>query len=485
MTIEAPSRPPPTRRRRELRGALAALMDCTDREVLCESPAGCGKTHGILAKIQWLAWQYPRSRHLICRATRVSCTESILKTWEDQILGPDHPAYSGNASRATRHSYDFPNGSIVVVGGLSEDQRLFSTEWDTVYVAEATEITEENWEHLGRAMRNGKMPYAQRIADCNPVAPTCWLNQRADAIPEHLRNVTTREEYDRLQEFNRQPLQGKMRRLVAKHQDNPAYWDFLKWDWTEQGRAYVLGELKNLSGHRRKRLFEGLWVAGSGSVFMEFDTEIHVVDSFDPPPDWPQCLGYDPGYAHVTAVEWVALAPDNGLFVVNEIHQSGRSVQEHCEEIKRINATHGYNVRRMYADPQAFFNNTAQGSCHRQAINAGLRFHPWPSTVKAGAQGMVEAVRQRLINATKANLPEGTPYLRICRRCKGLIMEMQNWSYRRTATGELPQGDDAYEDRTNDGIDVIKGIVASGFLRNRPEPESEASGGVPQGWTPA
>ena len=215
----------------------------------------------------------------------------------EKMLGPGHPAVSGNASRENRKSYLYPNGSEIVVGGLDDPDRLYSTEWDTVYVAEATEVTFDTWDKFARAMRHDHMPYHQRMCCCNPGAPGHWLNQRADKCSDRLRDVRTREDYD-LQAFNRQPLAGSMRRLVSAHQDNPAYWDCERWDWTPLGKGYVLGELANLSGRRRARLFDGRWKGAEGTVYPEFDEDRHVLPPFRVPPHWPTYVGYDPGYDH-------------------------------------------------------------------------------------------------------------------------------------------------------------------------------------------
>jgi hypothetical protein len=40
-------------------------------------------------------------------------------------------------------------------------------------------------------------------------------------------------------------------------------------------------------------------------------------------------------------------------------------------------------------------------------------------------------------------------------------MEFQTWSYKRGPGGELPPGDDKFEDRRNDAMDCIKGFVAT------------------------
>lgn len=433
-----------------MRGALAALIDCADRELVCEGRAGTGKTQGILLKLHARAMQYAGSRHLICRATRVSMTQSVLVTYEN-LLGPDHPAISGNASRENRHSYKYPNGSEIVVGGLEDADRLYSTEWDTVYVAEATEIPFDTWDRFARAMRHNRTPYHQRIADCNPGAPAHWLNERADRCSDELRIVRTRADYDRLQAYNRKPLQGPMRRLVSVHHDNPAYWDLDGWDWTRLGRTYVLGELGSLTGHRRARLLDGRWVGAEGTVFPEFDESRHVIAPFNIPDDWPIYWGYDPGFDHATCILWFTVAPNECIYVIGEIHQRQLGVPQHAANVRARELATGWHPVRRYADPQHAFNRTAQSpkTIAQQWRELGFHLTPWPRST--AVESMVEAVRRRLIDEK----------LKVFSTCVNCIREFQSWSYKRTAKGEIPAGDDQYEDRDNDAMDVIKGVVAA------------------------
>lgn len=394
-------------------GAAADLFACRAPEVLIEGPAGTGKTRAVLELINYLCEEYPGIRVLICRQTRASLTESVLVTWEDKVLWTGHPALSGSeASRQNRHSYVFPNASVVVAGSLETPERLFSTEWDVVYVAEATEISEDAWEKFGRAMRSHQMPWQMRIADCNPVHPGHWLNIRAST--------------------------PKMVRLKSRHADNPSC------------TSEYLTVLSNLSGHRRARLYEGRWVAGEGSVYQEFSEDRHVITPFAIPQQWPHYLGLDPGYDHPCAILWFSVAPNGCLYVVDELYRGGLSVQQHARDIHARNA--GRTIIRYYADPQHAFSSTAQSpkSIASQFKDFGLSFVPWPRT-KSKEESMVEAVRKRLIEDK----------LKVFATCQKTIQEFQSWSYKRTASGEMPPGEDKFEDANNHAMDVVKGVVAS------------------------
>jgi hypothetical protein len=382
------------------------------------------------------------------------------------VLGPGHPLREG-PTRAGRHAYDLPNGSTIVVGGLDEPTRLLSTPWDLIYVNEATEIAEELWEEMGGALRWNRVPWQQRIGDCNPVAPGHWMNQRADAFPRALRprvpdparmaERLTRQHYDRVQEHNYAPLVGRTKRIVTYHADNPGYWDFQAWDWTETGRQYVQKQLATMGGHRRKRFFEGIWAGAEGTVYQEFDEDRHVIRPFRIPDGtndesrWPIIVGYDSGYDHPCAVLWFAVSPNETLYVIDEIYGGGIDIPRLNELIHQKNAYR--TVTRFLADPQDVFSRRQQGPTIADQFRRArypIHFSPWPRTAQ-NAQSMVEAVRQRLINGK----------LKFFSTCANAIREHQSWSYKRTTTGELPAGDDAYEDRDNHTCDVVKGVVAA------------------------
>ena len=100
---------------------------------------------------------------------------------------------------------------------------------------------------------------------------------------------------------------------------------------------------------------------------------------------------------------------------------------------------------------QHAFSQTAQSpkTIAQQFHECGLSFGPWPRSVDVEA--MVEAVRERLRS-------DG---LKVFATCRNTITEFQSWRYKRTAKGELPAGDDAFEDANNHAMDVVKGLIAA------------------------
>lgn len=430
-------------------GGAADFLNSIEPEVLLDGPAGTGKSRAALHRIADLCEAYPRVRALICRATRTSCTESILVTLERDVIH-GYPWIHRDVSRAQRDGYECVNGSVIVVGGLDHPERLYSTEWDIVYVAEATEITEDAWERFARAMRNKGIPmgvgggprqdgespaldgdgkpryWTQRMCDCNPGAPGHWLNQRAN--------------------------RGDIRRIVSRHADNPSI-----------SEDFLAG-LRKLTGHRRARLYEGRWVGAEGSVYPEFQEDRHVIEPFPVPSHWPWWLWMDPGYQHPCAIVWMTAAPNGRLYVADEMVQAGKDVAWHCARISAGCA--GRNVRQMFGDPHHAFNRTAQSpaTIADQAAKCGIKLVPGPSCRNSTEiEAQVNQVRQLLTKDL-----DGKPGLVVFRSCVNVIRGFQSWSYKRNADGSVPGGDDRFEDVQDDEMDCVRGLVAAN-LRYKPD----------------
>jgi hypothetical protein len=447
-----------------LRGAAGILQSCQDEEILLEGRTGTGKSIGACYKLLWCACAYPGSRHLLCRETRRSMTDSILVTLES-LIGDNHPEVT-RCNRDQRHSYRLW-GSEIVCAGMDEPSKVYGTGWDLIYLNEGIESALDAWELFGRGARDPKyrrsqskrrMPYHQRICDLNPGAPPFWANQRATSCPDSLRKVVTLPDWQRLQDYNRGPQDGKMRRLVSVHQDNPTWFDFKTWAWLAEGEKQRGIILRSMSGHRLSRMFHGLWKSAEGSVYPNFSDEPktgNLWPSFNPPADWPLLFGTDPGFDHPWANLWFTVAPTGELIVCAELIVSGQSAAEVVAGVKDMERKKGWQDREItrYGDPQYSFSSTAMSkkTIAEQWGELGLILHPWPRTGD-NMDGMVGAVRVRVDGRT----------LILLDNCPKTIAAVQSWSFKRNADGTPggAKGKDAYEEEYKDPNDVIRGIVA-------------------------
>lgn len=288
------------------RGAARSIFSMRDPEIIISGPAGTGKSRGLLEKLHLIALKYPGVRTLMLRKTRRSLTESGMVTYWTKI----RPELDGVQWRPSLQQYQYPNGSILAVGGLDKPSKIMSSEWDVIYVQECTELSEQDWEACTIRLRNGKMPYQQLLGDCNPDAPTHWLRQRVSA--------------------------GKTLMLESRHEDNPVLFDPKTGQETPEGTRY-LATLDALSGVRYQRYRLGIWAAAEGTVYEDsWDPARNVVDRFPIPADWPRFLAVDFGYIHPFVCLWAAVDPDGRLIIYRQLYKTKTLVEDHAKEIKRV-----------------------------------------------------------------------------------------------------------------------------------------------------
>lgn len=362
------------------RRAMAQLFKlawegCPYDELLLDGPAGTGKSRCTGQFLHWTAENYPGSRMLVVRQTRASLTESWMATFEEHVLEPGHEAAEGPKA-LNRHSYDYDNGSRIVMGGLDKPGRMYSTEWDVVLVVEAFEVSLDAWERFHRALRHQVTPYQLLIGETNPDTAEHWLNQRC--------------------------LEGKCHRLVTTHKDNPRYWDSKAKRWTEHGEQFMR-KLHMLSGVRRKRLLDGVWCAAEGQIWEEFDRDIHVIQTlpkrgirFDRngKPIWRAVIAsVDWGYRAPGVIQIWGVDQDGRMYLIREVYRQGitvtkgRNLPKQSETwLEWAKALHAqYKVTRWVCDP-------AEPEFIDHFREAGLPAVEGDNAVIAG----LDAVRSRL-----------------------------------------------------------------------------------------
>jgi hypothetical protein len=297
-------------------GAARDLWHCKAREVLMAGPAGTGKSRGCLEKLNAAAMQRP-IRGAIVRKVRRSLTQSAMVTFETKVLPQPSPVRFHHEDQ----EYRYPNGARIIVGGLDDPEKIKSTDFDLIYVQEATELTELDWGILLSRLRNNVLSYQQIMADCNPADPNHWLKQRCDG--------------------------GATVLLESHHEDNPAV------------TSEYIATLDSLTGYLYKRLRLGLWVAAEGMYFEDWDPEQHVCKAFDPPPDWPRWLSVDYGFADPFCCLWFARVPKDGtIYVYRELYSAGLRDEQQAELIKQRSFDEQINLRIL--DPSMFNLRTEQ-----------------------------------------------------------------------------------------------------------------------------
>jgi phage terminase large subunit len=294
------------------RGNCAEIFRNRKKELILSGPAGTGKSRACLEKIHAMCLLNPGMRALIVRQTAVSLSSTVLNTWKQWVaaeaLATEIVVWYGG-SKQEPSGYRYENGSFIAVGGMDNPMKIMSSEYDLIYVAEATELTLEGWEMITTRLRNGRVSFQQLLADCNPNAPTHWLKGRAD--------------------------EGRAVMLSTTHLDNPRLYDD-EGNPTVEGEAYM-ELLDNLTGVRKLRLKDGLWVGAEGQIYDEFDEAIHVLNKM--PVGWEKWDRYwsiDFGTTNPFVLQCWAEDGDGRLYLYREIYMTKTLVEDHAKNIMSI-----------------------------------------------------------------------------------------------------------------------------------------------------
>jgi phage terminase large subunit len=390
------------------RGPAAELQTNHATEIVISGPAGTGKSRACLEKMHVYAQQYPRFRGLIVRKTRESLSETGLFTYEQYVLGRDHPMIiDGKPKRRIRQVYQYPNGAEIVIGGMDKPSKIMSTEYDIIFVQEATEVEEQDWQALLTRLRNHALPFQQMMADCNPSAPTHWLYQRC--------------------------MSGRATLLNSRHEDNPRLYQ--NGEWTEEGKEY-LAILDSLTGAEYHRLRLGQWVQSSGLVYDVWSDDNVSEDAEYQPGAGEVYWGVDDGYSG-------QIDPRTGLytadshpraFVLAQLRSNGRLCvfAEHLT-VKTLSDNHLQQVMALgYPMPAYAAVDSSASELKRRILDTGVPVKSKPISVEES----IKETRRWLA-------PDTNNWRRILvhPRCKHLRNEMISY-VRNPATGTPYKKDD-------------------------------------------
>ncbi|MFN3652631.1 MAG: phage terminase large subunit [Armatimonadota bacterium] len=433
-------------------GTARTMWFSRDPELVLSGPAGTGKSRGILEKLHWLAERYPGMRGLILRKTRASLTESGLVTFEAKVVPEGHPILARSIQRRMRQAYRYPNGSELIVGGMDNPTKVMSTEYDIIYVQEAIELTEDDWESASTRLRNGVMPYQQLIADTNPWTPNHWLKLRADA--------------------------GVCRMLDTLHHENPVLYDHARKCWTPEGKRYI-ATLDRLTGARYERLRKGRWVSAEGLVYDGWEPAVHIIDRMPAGwESWRKIRSIDFGYVNAFVCQWWAIDPDERMYRYRELYHTHRLVRDHAQQILAL--SEGEEIEATVADHDA----EDRATLHAEGIETIAAY----KSISVG----IQAVQQRLQTAgdgrprlyiLRDGLVEQDEQLLAAKRPISTVQEIDGyaWPKKKDKDGkpvkELPApSDDHGLDAMRYAVAYVDGLAGGGtsLVSRAPEPTEEA-----------
>lgn len=296
---------------------------------------GGGKSWAVRAKSIVMATSFPGIKQLIVRRTFDELKENhILPMLE--ILG------RSVKYRDKDHEIIFPNGSRIVFGYCDAEgdvRRYQGQEYDIVYLDEATQLTEMQFQAF-KAIIRGTNSFPKRMyITCNPGGVGhAWVKRLF--IDRDFRDNENPEDYVFIQ---------------AGVYDNKVL--------LETNPKYV-EDLESLPYELREAWLHGKWDVMAGQYFSEWDRQIHVCTPREIPGLWRWYVTMDYGL-DMLAAYMIAVATDGTAYVVDEVYEGRDRIDASgapgkglivSEAAERVKAMVGDRPVELYLAPPDLWN---------------------------------------------------------------------------------------------------------------------------------
>lgn len=311
-----------TERRYEprFRGNNLVAQTCLHPSWALIGPAETGKTWAMLWRLDSLLRQYPNSRASLVRKVRSSMDTTVLETWRKVIAIRGGVNHEGGKKPT---AYFYPNGATLFVGGMDDPGKILSAERDWIACNQGEELELADFETMTtRVTGRGAVTENPMIfLDANPGPSTHWIVNTPSLVT-----------------------------LPTRHRDNPSLFDddgTPTEQWTKPGGTKA--RLDALSGVRRDRLRDGLWVSAEGIVYEDYDRAVHgPLPRFSVPLHWRWVVGIDFGYNDPFVATLWAIGPDGEMVLVKEVYKTHGTVLDHVPALRRM--TKGLFIEAWVAD---------------------------------------------------------------------------------------------------------------------------------------
>ena len=389
-------------------GGCADFFYSREPEHIAHGSVETGKTLAACWKLHILACKYPGAQFGMVRKTYNSLMSSAFQTLKGRVLEPTGApvVYYGGEIMPTQILY--PNKSVIWLGGMDNPKKVLSSERDAIFYNQVEEGTLAEWETLTTRVtgRAGNMPYAIVFGDCNPDAADHWIQERAKNQGLQLIQTTRR--------------------------DNPMLYDPSTGELTEQG-IQTMRRVDKLTGLRRSRLRDGLWISAEGVIYEEFIPDIHIKQrDYGDFKYWLMCA--DDGYTNPAVVLLVGVDADWRLHICREFYETGK---RHSQIAKAaIDLCHGIRPAVVATDPSA------------AGLIAEFRNHGLNAE---GASGLVadgiDTIKELLVPQD-----DDLPRLTVAPECVNTIREFQSYIWATTRTGETKDEPKKVNDHVPDSV---------------------------------
>lgn len=328
---------------------------------------GGGKSWAVRTKSKLLCLNYDGIKVLIVRRSYPELTANHIDVLRIELAGI--AKYNKQEKKFT-----FGNGSTISFKYCANDSDLENfqgSEYDCIFLDEATQLSEHQFEAL-RACCRGVNKFPKRMyLTCNPGGQGhAWVKRLF--IDRRFKETENPDDYVFIQ---------------AKVKDNKPL--------MENQPDYVQ-QLEGLTGKLKKAWLDGDWNIFEGQFFEDFvDNPNHyedrqytnVIKGFEPPADWKIYRSYDFGYSDPFSCGWWAVDYDGRLYRILELYGCVKNEpdtgvkwtpEEQFAEISRIEHEHPWlkgKVIHGVADP-SIWDGSKGVSTADVAKRYGIYFTP-------------------------------------------------------------------------------------------------------------
>lgn len=394
---------------------------------------GGGKSYCALAVVSFDCMRHAGLKYLFLRKHLKSAKEAFGDLRRAVLRNVPH-VYREHAGLV-----EFPNGSRIVLGHFGNDKdvdKYLGLEYDGAAIEEATTLTAKKIQLIKTVVRTNKADWRPRAYYTTNPGGIGHGDFKRKFIMPYQRNEETATRF-----------------IPSTVDDNAMV------------NADYRKELDALTGWEYRAWRLGDWDIAAGQYFSNFRSDLHVIDPFDVPEDWPVWGGFDYGFTHYTTFYLFTKGDDGKVFVIGEHAQRKALPAYHIEQIKGL-ATRTVGswerVQSVFAGPDVFGKRGAETTIAEQYQQQGINLIPANNDRISGWTA--------ILNAMGDSERSVAPRLQIVNNCAGLIQclpELQHDPNRpedvlKVDTDDDGNGGDDYADGFRYGfmnsVNVLSGV---------------------------
>lgn len=389
---------------------------------------GGGKSWAVRTKAKLLALNYPGIKILIVRRTYPELINNHINILRPELLGI---AKYNDKDKV----FNFANKSTINFAYCDNDKdldRLQGTEFDVIFLDEATQLSEFQMKTITACMRGTNNFPKRCYFTCNPGGQGHTYIKRIFIDKKYVDGEDPND-----YEF----IQSLVTDNTALMRDNP---DYIK-------------QLEALPEKQKKAWLYGEWNIFDGQFFEDFIDDpkhykdrqyTHVIEPFDIPNGWNIYRSYDFGYNKPFSCAWWAVDYDGVIYRILELYGCTKepnvgvkwTPEKQFEEIRRVEQEHpflrGKKIQGV-ADPSIW--DASRGiSVIETASKYGIYFVPGDNKRIAGWMQMHYRFKFD---------ENGYPMMYIFNNCKAFIRTIPLLQYSETKPEDL---DTSQEDHVAD-----------------------------------